>query len=186
LGTSPRWITTNGNGKEETERTGRIAYDFGVERLRSFLNGWKLAQQSEKTFRYDYFAELEKLYKRIFPGRSFAGVELMPGVDTPTQSDFYFLLNDGHRTYDLVEMSAGEQSIFPILYEFVRLQITHSVVLVDEVDLNLHPTGAQLVVSQLPKIAPNCQFILTTHSEAVSNVISEDETFHLPGGSLCL
>jgi len=186
LGVSPHRTTSNGDSREENEKSGRIAYDFGVERLRAYLNGWKLAQQSRRPYRSDYYSDLEKLYKKIFPNRSFAGVEVMPGVDSPTQADFYFLLNDGHRTYDLIEMSAGEQSIFPVLYEFVRLQISHSVVLIDEVDLNLHPTAAQLFVSQLPKIAPTCQFILTTHSESVSDIISNDETFRLPGGTLCL
>jgi predicted ATPase len=130
--------------------------------------------------------QLANLYKRIFPERSFAGVEPMPGVDAPTADDFYFLLNDGHRDYDIVEMSAGEQAVFPVLYEFVRQQIAYSVVLIDEVDLNLHPPAAQLLLSQLPKIGPTCQFILTTHSETVSNLIGEDETFRLPGGALCL
>jgi predicted ATP-binding protein involved in virulence len=83
-------------------------------------------------------------------------------------------------------MSAGEQSIFPILYEFVQQQIAYSVVLIDEVDLNLHPPAAQSLLRQLLKISPTCQFILTTHSEAVSDVISGNETLRLPGGSLCL
>jgi len=74
----------------------------------------------------------------------------------------------------------------PFLYEFVRLQIANSVVLIDEIDLNLHPPIAQLLVSQLSRIGPTCQFIITTHSETVSNVISQDETYRLPGGSLCL
>ena len=186
LGTNPSSSTANGVAKETTDMAGRVSYDFGVERLRTYLNGWKLAQHVNRTYRYDYLAELEKLYIKIFPGRSFAGVEMMPGIEIPTQSDFYFLLSDGFRTYDLIEMSAGEQSIFPILYEFVRMQISKSVVLIDEVDLNLHPSAAQLFVTQLPKINPSCQFILTTHSEAVSEIISNDETFRLPGGSLCL
>jgi hypothetical protein len=176
---------TNGDGWEEG--SGRVAYDFGVARLRRYLNGWKLAQQSRATpYRTDYLMELENLYKRVFPKRSFAGVEPMPGVDSPTAEDFYFLLNDGHRTYDIVEMSAGEQAVFPVLYEFVRQQIAYSVVLIDEIDLNLHPPAAQLLMSQLPKIGPTCQFILTTHSDAVSNLIGDDETFRLPGGTLCL
>lgn len=130
--------------------------------------------------------ELENLYKRVFTGRSFAGVEPLPGIDSPTDADFYFLLNDGHRTYDIVEMSAGEQAVFPVLYEFVRLQIAYSVVLIDEVDLNLHPPAAQTLVSQLTQIGPTCQFIFTTHAGAVSNIIGEDETWRLPGGRLCL
>lgn len=186
LGSRPAWSLDNGEGKDESDKYGRVAYDFGVERLRSYLNGWKLAQQTSKVYSQDYLTELEKLYKRVFPGRSFAGVEMMPGIDSPTTSDFYFLLNDGHRTYDLVEMSAGEQSVFPVLYEFVRLHIANSIVLIDEVDLNLHPSSAQLLVSQLPKITPSNQFILTSHSEAVNDIISDDETFRLQGGALCL
>jgi len=185
LGTNPSWALTNGDSKETIDITGRVSYDFGVERLRTYLNGWKLAQQT-KVYRNDYLTELEKLYKRVFPGRSFAGIEMMPGIESPTSSDFYFLFNDGHRTYDLVEMSGGEQSIFPILYEFVRMQISKSVVLIDEVDLNLHPSAGQLFVTQLPKIDPTCQFMLTTHSEAVSEIISNEETYRLPGGALCL
>jgi predicted ATPase len=182
LGSSPSF---EGNGDATRESAGRIAYDLGVGQLRKYLNGWKLAQTS-RSYRTDYLMELENLYKKIFPGRSFFGVEPMPGVDSPMAEDFYFLLNDGHRTYDIVEMSAGEQAVFPILYEFVRQQIASSIVLIDEIDLNLHPPAAQLLVSQLPKIGPTCQFIFTTHSDAVSNLVSEDETFHLPGGSLCL
>lgn len=176
-----------GNGDRLAESGGRASYDFGVARLRRHLNGWKLAQQSQsRTYRIDYLMEMENLYRRIFLGRSFAGVEPMPGVDAPTAEDFYFLLNDGHRDYDIVEMSAGEQAVFPIMYEFVRQHIANSIVLIDEVDLNLHPPAAQLLVTQLPKISPTCQFILTTHSEAVSSIIGQDETFRLPGGALCL
>jgi predicted ATP-binding protein involved in virulence len=83
-------------------------------------------------------------------------------------------------------MSAGEQSVFPLLYEAVRLQFHHSVLLVDEVDLNLHPPLAQALVRALPRIGPECQFFLTTHSEAVTSVISPEQTLRLPGGRLCL
>ncbi|MBI4761736.1 MAG: AAA family ATPase [Chloroflexi bacterium] len=185
LGSSMYAFEGNGNG--EHEGSGRIAYDFGVARLQKYLNGWQLAQLSSgRSFVVDYLEQLKTLYKRVFPNRTFAGVEPMPGVDSPTAEDFYFLFNDGRRLYDLVEMSAGEQAVFPILYEFVRQQISNSVVLIDEVDLNLHPPAAQLLVSQLPKIGPTCQFILTTHSDAVSSLIGDDETLRLPGGSLCL
>lgn len=184
LGSSPY---AEGNGDGPRESIGRISYDLGVGQLRKYLNGWKLAQSSRtQPYRSDYLMELENLYRKIFPGRSFFGVEPMPGIGFPTTEDYYFLLNDGHRTYDIIEMSAGEQAVFPILYEFVRQQIASSVVLIDEIDLNLHPPAAQLLVSQLPKIGPTCQFIFTTHSDAVSTLISEDETFRLPGGSLCL
>ncbi|HBE19131.1 MAG TPA: AAA family ATPase [Cyanobacteria bacterium UBA11149] len=163
----------------------RISFEFGVSKLRKYLNGWKLAQLTH-TYNVDYLLELENLYKKVFRGRSFAGLEPIPGVDTPTPEDYYFLVNDGNRTYDLTEMSGGEQSIFPILYEFIQKQIAYSVVLIDEIDMHLHPPAAQFLVSQLPKISPTSQFIFTTHSSAVNSIIGEADTFRLPGGSLCL
>lgn len=163
-----------GAGRVNTGKStgGRVSFEVGVARLRKYLNGWKFAQLT-RTSTVDYLTQLENLYTKIFPGRTFAGVEPMPGVDSPTPEDYYFLINDGNRSYDLVEMSAGEQSVFPILYEFVRQQIAHSVVLIDEIDLNLHPPAAQLLVRQLPKLCQTCQFIVTTHSDAVSDVIGE-------------
>ncbi|MEC4815426.1 MAG: AAA family ATPase [Scytonema sp. PMC 1069.18] len=179
----------NGNGGRRVGTgelsIGRVSFEVGVARLRKYLNGWKLAQLT-RSYPVDYLMELENLYKKIFPERSFAGLEPMPGVDSPTPEDYYFLINDNHRTYDIVEMSAGEQSVFPILYEFVRQQIAYSVILIDEIDLNLHPPAAQLLVRQLPKLSSTCQFIFTTHSEAVSDLIGEDDTYRLLGGSLCL
>lgn len=164
----------------------REAYEFGVARLRRYLNGWMLQQRAGVRQPYDYLGDLEQMYRRVFPGRSFAGVEAMPGRDTPTADDFFFLLNDGSRTYDIIEMSGGEQSVFPFLYEFVRSHIGYSVVLIDEVDLNLHPPVAQGLISQLPIIGPTNQFLLTTHSSAVTDIFSPYEVFRLPGGGLCL
>jgi len=185
LGSTPLPVEANGTRPAEMGR--RVAYEVGVARLRRYLNGWALERLSiSERYQNDYLLQLENLYKRVFPGRSFAGVEPMPDVDSPTAEDFYFLLNDGHRTYDIVEMSAGEQAVFPLLYEFVRQQVAYSIVLIDEIDLNLHPPAAQLLVSQLPKIGPTCQFIFTSHSEAVSSIIGTEEIYRLPGGSLCL
>jgi predicted ATPase len=169
-------------------KTGKrqVSFESGVARLREYLIKWKRGQESGQIGVIDYLKELEELYQKIFRGRSFAGIEYMPRLESVIGEQEYFVLNDGHRTYDIMEMSAGEQSIVPILYEFVDRQIAYSVVLIDELDLNLHPPGAQSLVCQLPSISSTCQFIFTTHSEAVNNLITEHETWRLPGGSLCL
>lgn len=171
--------TTQGSGV-------KASFEVGVSRLRRHLSGWKLAEQQRGPYRQSFLSQLEAHFQRIFPDRQFAGVEQMSGVDNPTPEDFYFLISDGHREYDIAEMSAGEQSVFAILYDFVRLRIANSVILIDEVDLNLHPPAAQLLVRSLRRIGPDCQFIFTTHSDAVSTVISPEETHRLPGGVLCL
>lgn len=112
----------------------------------------------QKSLRRDFLAELERLFQLVFPGRSFGLPEPMYRGGVPTPDDYYFILNDGNRSYDIEEMSGGEQSVFPLLYEAVRLQFRHSVVLIDEVDLNLHPPIAQARVGRrvpMPGCWPN-------------------------------
>ena len=49
--------------------------------------------------------------------------------------------------------------------------IANGIVLIDEVDMHLHPTWQRTLVARLTKTFPHCQFVLTTHSPLV---ISED------------
>ncbi|NQU21500.1 MAG: AAA family ATPase [Candidatus Nealsonbacteria bacterium] len=49
-----------------------------------------------------------------------------------------------------------------------------AVVLIDEIDLHLHPSWQRDVIGCLTRVFPNCQFVLTTHSpQVVSEVPSE-------------
>ncbi|RCJ29262.1 AAA family ATPase [Nostoc minutum NIES-26] len=176
-------LKTSDTGNTEDSKKDDIASIESIASLRPYLLDWTAKR---KTLNYnsenDYYLKLENYYKRIFKGRSFAGLE----PSTNQGDEPFFVLNDENRTYDIVEMSGGEYSVFPILYEFVRQQIAYSIVLIDELDLNLHPPLAQFFVNQLPKLSPTSQFIFTTHSEAVTEIIGNDEIYRLQGGRLCL
>jgi predicted ATP-dependent endonuclease of OLD family len=100
--------------------------------------------------------------------------------------DFYFLIDRDGRIYDLAEMSSGEQAVFPLIYEFVRLDIQRSIVLIDELELHLHPPEQQRLLAALPKIGPDCQFIITTHSEFLSSAIPNEQEVRLERGTRCL
>lgn len=50
---------------------------------------------------------------------------------------------------------------------------TNGVVLVDEVDMHLHPGWQQLVLGQLTRAFPNIQFIVTTHSPQVLTTVDK-------------
>ncbi len=161
----------------------KISYELRTD-LYNDLFSWRMAQLlAPESYGAQCSKRLEKLYQKFFPDRSFK-MERLANIDN--EEGDYFVVDDGDRIYDIEEMSGGEQSIFLILYEFVKQQIYSSVVLIDEIDLNLHPPAAQFFVSQLSRIAPTCQFIFTTHSESVNNLIGESDTYRLPGGVLCL
>jgi predicted ATPase len=171
---------------EESRRT--VTYTGRVTEFRNILNKWNLQklQTGPRPGQANFLRELENHYKSIFPGRSFYGPEPMYGGGVPSPTDYYFLLNDGSRTYDIEEMSSGEQSVFPMLFDFVCRRINNSVVLIDEIDLNLHPPLAQALLASLPRLGPQCQFIFTTHSRAVSDLVSPHEVRRLEGGRPCL
>ncbi len=172
----------NDNG----ENSKNLTFEIGVARLREFLNKWWMHKQLSGSKKGDYLFDLERIFQKIFPKHKFAPPEPIFSEGVPSPSDYYFMISDGSKTYDIEEMSAGEQSIFPMLYEFVRMQIKNSVVLIDEIDLNLHPPLAQALLSALPELGPGCQYIYTTHSEAISSVVSPEEIYRLEGGKLCL
>ena len=53
------------------------------------------------------------------------------------------------------------------------------VVLIDELDMHLHPTWQKRVVGDLKKAFPNIQFIVTTHSPFIVQSLSKEELLNL-------
>ncbi len=53
------------------------------------------------------------------------------------------------------------------------------IILIDEIDLHLHPKWQRNVVSKLVEVFPNCQFILSTHSPHVINHVQPENLFLL-------
>lgn len=97
----------------------------------------------------------------------------MNGVTVPFRA-----LSDGYRAYvgwigDMlfhVCMGAGTG---------VKLRDMHGIVLVDEIDLHLHPEWQRVVVPTLAQALPNVQFIVTTHSPLVVGSLQSGNLFVL-------
>ena len=145
--------------------------------LASAYNYHFAVQQKKRTIKegeFDFYNNLERLYKKVFPDRSFVGVS--PRFDIYEQAkapDFF--LYDGHFQYEISGMSAGERAIFPILMDFTRWNINNSIIIIDELELHLHPPLQQTLVRALSEIGSNNQFIYTTHSNSVISMFDESE-----------
>ena len=57
-------------------------------------------------------------------------------------------------------------------------------VLIDEVDLHLHPAWQQKVLNNLTDIFPNVQFIVTTHAPSVINSVKKENIRMLSDGEV--
>ncbi|MBD5289947.1 MAG: AAA family ATPase [Bacteroides sp.] len=99
-------------------------------------------------------------------------------------TDFYikFTFSDGiQRAWD--ELPAGLERLFSIVFDMAYrsyvlnrgMSVPNGIVLIDEVDLHLHPSLQQDVLLRLTKTFPEVQFIVTTHSPLVITNLRQDE-----------
>ena len=96
----------------------------------------------------------------------------------------------GEHHLSLTQLSDGERSFVAVLGDMVRrLAIAnpdlenplegHGVVLIDELELHLHPTWQREVVENLRSTFPNVQFIGTTHSPFVIQSLRPGQLINL-------
>ena len=111
-----------------------------------------------------------------FDGRQEAGhnreyVFRSRGVEVP-----FSALSDGYRAY------IGW--VADLLYHVcmgcpsgAKLVENRGIVLVDEIDLHLHPAWQRIVISKLSQTLPNLQFVFSTHSPIVAGSVQKENVF---------
>jgi predicted ATP-binding protein involved in virulence len=94
-------------------------------------------------------------------------------------------LSDGYKsTISLVADIAYRMAVLnPQLLQNVCTQ-TDGVVLIDEVDLHLHPSWQQRILGDLTAIFPKVQFIVSTHAPAVISSVKSENIILLDSGEV--
>lgn len=94
------------------------------------------------------------------------------------------------------QMSSGERSLFGLVADLARrlaianptaadpLKEGRAIVLIDEVDLHLHPKLQTTVVPSLLTTFPKCQFIITTHSPLIVRDTNHSQIRHTKEGEV--
>lgn len=88
------------------------------------------------------------------------------------------------------QLSDGEKCLLALVGDLARrLAIANpglanplegsSAVLIDEIELHLHPKWQQQIIPALTRTFPNCQFIITTHSPQVVSHVKPDNIYLL-------
>jgi energy-coupling factor transporter ATP-binding protein EcfA2 len=162
------------------ERNGQLVTLADIDLLRRRLSDWFHFHERVRRGEYklrpgqrDFYQEIEQAYQTVFPGHRFEGP--VPRTD-PDEilAEPWFYLFDGEHQHELGEMSGGERATFPMIFDFAYWNINHSVVLIDELELHLHPPLQQGLLKALRGLGKNNQFIITTHSEAVTSIVPEE------------
>ena len=105
----------------------------------------------------------------------------------PTAEDSSrLLINHGRIALDVGQLSDGERGVLALVLDLARrlsqadpalddpLRDGQAVVLIDEIDLHLHPKWQRQIVHNLTTTFPRCQFIATTHSPQVIGEVKHD------------
>jgi predicted ATP-binding protein involved in virulence len=98
-------------------------------------------------------------------------------------------------TLNVAQLSQGEKSLMTLVGDIARRLAMlnpalenplagHGIVLIDEVDLHLHPSWQRSLCDRLIETFPNCQFVLTTHSPLVISDCKNVLVYTLANGEL--
>jgi energy-coupling factor transporter ATP-binding protein EcfA2 len=84
-------------------------------------------------------------------------------------------IRDGNIVYSLQQAASGEQVIIEYLTRLTcPSPMNHSLILIDEPEIHLHPGWIRQLYRALPRIGINNQFILSTHSLELRAMAAED------------
>ena len=100
------------------------------------------------------------------------------------------LINKNGLDLPVNTLSDGEKCLFSLVGDLARrLALANpnltdplqgsGIVLIDEIDLHLHPAWQRKIVGQLKDTFPNCQFIITSHSPQVLGELPASDIFIL-------
>lgn len=86
-------------------------------------------------------------------------------------------IGNSHLTFDELSKQPIQQNLFDVELPDNLCSpciLAPGVMLIDEIDLHLHPSWQQRVIADLMRTFPNTQFIVTTHSPQVLSTVHRD------------
>lgn len=103
------------------------------------------------------------------------------------------VVKKGEEVVEFTQLSQGEKCYLSLICDMARrLAIANpglenplegeGIVLVDEIDLHLHPKWQSEIVPKLMDVFPNCQFFLSTHSSIVLSDLKKSQIIPISGG----
>lgn len=149
------------------------AYSYALQNreveLREFLNWFRVQERLDKSQRV--LDSLRDVVSEFIP--EFTNLQLQ---ETPKLA---FVVQKHGKPFEMHQLSDGERSLLALVFDLTRrLAIANpessnpiaegsAIVMIDEIELHLHPTWQRQVLKRLTSTFKNCQFIITTHSPLV-------------------
>lgn len=148
---------------------------------------WKTLTQMKASSRDRQLTAVRTAIAAFMPGFANLRVKRKPRLHMAIDKDGV--------TLNVSQLSQGEKSMMALVGDIARrlAMMNQSldnplegdgIVLIDEVDLHLHPKWQRSLIRQLSETFPNCQFVLTTHSPLVISDAKDVLCYVLNDGEL--
>jgi hypothetical protein len=152
---------------------GRALHDREVE-LREFMHWFRTQEKlgtANEPQRLKVLDALRAVVSELVPEFTNLRIQESPRL--------VFVVNKRSQPFYLHQLSDGERGLLALVFDLTRrLAIANpesdnpiaegvALVLIDEIELHLHPKWQRDVLGRLRKVFQNCQFVVTTHSPLV-------------------
>lgn len=122
----------------------------------------------------DPFQKYKEIFTSILPGKK------LKDINPASPGEFRFT-DQNEQELPFSALSSGEQEVIKVLFDVARKDIRHSVIIVDEPELHLHPTLTFKLIETLKSIGDHTnQFIFLTHSpDLISTYYSTGDVYFI-------
>jgi predicted ATP-binding protein involved in virulence len=117
-------------------------------------------------------------------------------TDRSRQENYRLIIQKGNTNIDFDQLSSGEKSFFVLVGDLARrlavanpksddpLRHGQGIVLIDEIDLHLHPSWQRKAIPKLKTLFPNIQWVISTHSPQVLMHLKRENVKWIRNGKL--
>lgn len=180
--------------REDTENESGLTDDV-LEQLRTVLGDdnetWSKLDKLRASSRDRQLTAVRSAIYKFMPEFSNLRVRRKPRL--------HMSIDKNGEPFDVAQLSQGEKSLMALIGDIARrLSVMNpelknplegdGIVVIDEVDMHLHPKWQRSLIKQLTTTFPKCQFVLSTHSPLVISdcknvlayLIGDEELIQLP------
>lgn len=167
--------------REDIENETSLPDDFQEKISQHISEIFKAKKKSQKQFiqRLERILKLEK--DRQLSAVREAIQTFMPdfsNLKVRRKPHLHMSVDKNKKRLNVLQLSQGEKSLMALVGDIARRLAMMNpdlekplhgdgIVLIDEIDMHLHPTWQRSIIERLTATFPNCQFILSTHSPLV-------------------
>ncbi len=181
------WFREREDSENEAAGSANMLNDLKAHLPQSDAPLWEHLEKVYTSSRDPQLSAVRSAVSAFMPGFANLRVQRRPRL--------HMAIDKAGKTLNVAQLSQGEKSMMALVGDIARRLAMmnpsseeplkgNGIVMIDEVDLHLHPQWQRRLIHQLTETFPNCQFILTTHSPLVISDSKDVLCYVLDDGEL--